>query len=217
MTSVRQQLVIRDLGREVDFEHVAALQEQLLADRIAGRVADALLLLEHRPVFTLGRSGDAQNIRWSDDELAQRGIARQQATRGGDVTYHGPGQLVGYPVLHLGEANLKLTAYITALEEVLIRTLASCGIAGRRDPRNRGVWVGNDKIAALGIRVSRQVSMHGFALNVNTRLEDFQGIVACGLPDAGVTSMARVTGREQSMPLVKEALVREFLVVFGYH
>ncbi len=211
-----RQLHIRDLGREADYEEVAALQETLLADRIAGRAADTLLLLEHRPVFTLGRSGGADHILWTDAELAQRGIARHQATRGGDVTYHGPGQLVGYPVIHLGEAGLNLLEYVNALEEVLIHTLAACGIAGRRDPRNRGVWVGNDKIAALGIRVSRQVTMHGFALNVNTRLEDYRGIVACGLKDAGVTSMARVLGCELEMPRVKAAVAQEFRAVLGY-
>ena len=209
-------LHIRDLGRDTDYEEVAALQESLLADRIAGRVTDTLLLLEHRPVFTLGRSGVAEHVLWSDAELARRGIARLQTTRGGDVTYHGPGQLVGYPIIHLGAAGLKLLEYVNVLEEVLIRALAACGVAARRDPRNRGVWVGNDKIAALGIRVSRQVSMHGFALNVNTRLEDYQGIVACGLKDAGVTSLARLTGREQDMAQVKAAVAREFRALLVY-
>jgi lipoate-protein ligase B len=211
-----RQLLIRDLGGDADFEEIAALQETLLADRIAGRAVDTLLLLEHRRVFTLGRSGGAEHILWPDVELARRGITRHPATRGGDVTYHGPGQLVGYPVIHLGEAGLKLLDYVHALEEVLIRALAACGVSGRRDPRNHGVWVGNDKIAALGIRVSRQVSMHGFSLNVNTRLEDYQGIVACGLKDAGVTSLARITGRIQDMDNVKAAVTRAFRAVFRY-
>lgn len=209
-------LDIRDLGRDTVFEEVAALQEKLLADRIAGQACDTLLLLEHRPVFTLGRSGGAEHVLWSEAELARRGIARQETTRGGDVTYHGPGQLVGYPIIHLGSAGLKLLEYVHSLEEVLIRALATCHIAGTRDPRNRGVWVGNDKIAALGIRVSRQVTMHGFALNVNTRLEDYRGIVACGLTDAGVTSMLRVTGCEQDMDRVKGAVTRAFRAVFRY-
>ena len=122
---MRRQLHIRDLGRDADYEEVAALQETLLADRIAGLAPDTLLLLEHAPVFTLGRSGGAANILWSADELARRGIAKRQATRGGNVTYHGPGQLVGYPIVHLGEAGLTLMAYIHALEEVLIRALAA--------------------------------------------------------------------------------------------
>lgn len=209
-------LLIRDLGRDVDYAEAVALQEQLLAARMAGQVSDTLLLLEHRPTVTLGRSGSPGHVLWDDAELARRGMVRHLASRGGDVTYHGPGQLVGYPIIHLGEADLKLIAYIQALEEVLIRTLAVCGITGSRDARNRGVWVGNDKVAALGIRVSRQVSMHGFALNVNTRLDDYQGIVACGLKDAGVTSMARVAGREFDMAEVKTAVAREFRAVFGY-
>ncbi len=213
---MRRQLHIRDLGRDADYEEVAALQETLLADRIAGLAPDTLLLLEHAPVFTLGRSGGAANILWSADELARRGIAKRQATRGGNVTYHGPGQLVGYPIVHLGEAGLTLMAYIHALEEVLIRALAACGVEGRRAPRNRGVWVGNDKIAALGIRVSRQVAMHGFALNVNPRLEDYQGIVACGLSDAGVTSLARVAGHAPVMDRVQAIIVQEFRAVLGY-
>ena len=213
---MRRQLHIRDLGRDADYEEVAALQETLLADRIAGLAPDTLLLLEHAPVFTLGRSGGAANILWSADELARRGIAKRQATRGGNVTYHGPGQLVGYPIVHLGEAGLTLMAYIHALEEVLIRALAACGVEGRRAPRNRGVWVGNDKIAALGIRVSRQVAMHGFALNVNPRLEDYQGSVACGLSDAGVTSLARVAGHAPVMDRVQAIIVQEFRAVLGY-
>lgn len=211
-----RRLDIRDLGCDADYEEVAALQETLLAERIAGRAPDTLLLLEHAPVFTLGRSGGAANILWSDDELARRGIAKRQATRGGNVTYHGPGQLVGYPIVHLGEAKLTLLDYIHALEEALLRALATYGIEGRRDPRNRGVWVGNDKLAALGVRVSRQVAMHGFALNVDPRLEDYQGIVACGLSDAGVTSLAQLLGRAPEMARVKAIVVEHFHAVLGY-
>jgi lipoate-protein ligase B len=206
----------RDLGRDADYEEVAALQEQLLRERIAGGVPDTLLLLEHRPIFTLGRSGAREHILWNDEELARRGIRRQETTRGGDVTYHGPGQLVGYPIVHLGEAGLKLLEYVQALEDVLIRAAAVLGVAGRRDPRNRGVWVGNDKLAAIGIRVSRQVTMHGFALNVNPCLEDYRGIVACGLADAGVTSLARLTGCQQDMGHVKAVVTREFRAVLRY-
>ena len=211
-----RRLAIRDLGRDADFEEVAALQERLLADRIADRIGDTLLLLEHRPVFTLGRSSGAANVLWSDAELNRRGIGRVQTTRGGDVTYHGPGQLVGYPILHLGQAGWKLLEYVGYLEEMLIRVLAGYGIASGRDTRNRGVWVGNEKIAAIGIRVSRQVTMHGFALNVNTHLEDYRGIVACGMRDAGVTSLERILGKRQEMETVKVAVTREFRAVFGY-
>ncbi len=209
-------LDIRDLGRDVDYVATTALQENLLAERVADRISDTLLLAEHAPVFTLGRSTGPGHVLWSADECARRGIACIPASRGGDVTYHGPGQLIGYPIIHLGQAGLRLLEYIDSLEETLIRALAACGIAAGRDKRNRGVWVGNDKIAALGIRVSRQVTMHGFALNVNTHLEDYRGIVACGLADAGVTSMARIRGCAQDLDAVKAAVTRAFCAVFGY-
>jgi lipoate-protein ligase B len=209
-------LAVRDGGRDADYAESAELQERLLADRIAARIGDTLLLLEHRPVFTLGRSAVSANILWSDAELFRRGIGRASTTRGGDVTYHGPGQLVGYPIVHLGQAGLSLLEYVTGLEDVLIRALSASGIASGRDARNRGVWVGNEKIAAIGIRVSRQVTMHGFALNVNTRLDDYRGIVACGLRGAGVTSMAQVLGHRLEMAPVKAVVVREFRAVFGY-
>lgn len=210
-------LDLRDLGCDADYAATTALQDTLLTERVADHISDTLLLLEHSPVFTLGRSAGQDHVIWSAAELSRRGISRAAASRGGDVTYHGPGQLVGYPIMHLGQAGLRLLEYIHGLEETLIRALAVCGIASGRDARNRGVWIGNDKIAALGIRVSRQVTMHGFALNVNTRLDDYQGIVACGLRDAGVTSMARVLGREQDMAAVKQAVTQAFCAVFGYH
>jgi lipoate-protein ligase B len=209
-------LTVRDGGRDVDYAEAAEQQERLLADRIAGRIGDTLLLLEHRPVFTLGRSANAANILWSDAERSRRGIGRASATRGGDVTYHGPGQLVGYPIIHLGQAGLSLPEYVTGLEEAMIRALSAFGIASGRDARNRGVWVGNEKIAAIGIRVSRQVTMHGFALNVNTRLDDYRGIVACGVTGAGVASMAQILGHRLEMASVKTMVVRAFREVFEY-
>jgi lipoate-protein ligase B len=207
---------LRDLGAGVDYGAASALQDELHAGRVAGTVGDTLLLLEHRPVYTLGRSADPGHILLDAAELDRRGIARVSASRGGDVTYHGPGQLVGYPVIHLGVRGLGVLEYVTAVEEALIRTLASCAIHAGRDPRNRGVWVGNDKIAAIGIRVSRQVTMHGFALNVNTRLDDYRGIVPCGLTTAGVTSMARVLGQPVDMDGIKTAVFSHFRAIFGY-
>lgn len=210
-------LQVDDLGADVAYDAAVALQEQRHAARLAGNAPDTLFLLEHRRVYTLGRSACPGNIRWSEDELRRAGIARATSTRGGDVTYHGPGQLVGYPVVHLRELGMGVLDYVTALEETLIRALAACGVTGaRRDPRNRGVWVDNDKIAAIGIRVARQVTQHGFALNVNTRLQDYDGIVACGLRDAGVTSIARLQGKTAEMTAVKQAVVDAFIRVFGY-
>ncbi|MDD5705255.1 MAG: lipoyl(octanoyl) transferase LipB [Kiritimatiellae bacterium] len=210
-------LKVMDLGAGVAYDEAVARQECLHTERRAGAIPDTLLLLEHAPVYTLGRSAKEENVRWSEAELQRAGIARFQTTRGGDVTYHGPGQLVGYPILHLGERALTVTAYVTALEETLIRALAACGLPGAgRDARNRGVWVGNAKIAAIGIRVSRQVTQHGFALNVNTRLADYGGIVACGLHDAEVTSLAALLGHPADMAAVKRAVVRAFMEVLDY-
>lgn len=209
-------LNVSDLGRDAGYGETLALQESLHARRAAGEIPDTLLLLEHRPVYTLGRSASEGNVLYSAETLRRAGIERAAATRGGDVTYHGPGQLVGYPIIHLGDAGLRVLEYVTALEEALIRAVAAFGIAAGRDARNRGVWAGNDKLAALGIRVSHQVTMHGFALNVSTRLEDYRGIVACGLRDAGVTSMARLSGREPDMAEVKAQVEKSFRAVFGY-
>lgn len=209
-------LTVNDLGRDAGYGETLALQERLHAQRVAGEIPDTVLLLEHRPVYTLGRSASEGHILYSEEALRQAGIERVVTTRGGDVTYHGPGQLVGYPLIHLGAAGLRVLEYVTALEETLIRAVATYGIEAGRDARNRGVWVGDDKLAALGIRVSRQVTMHGFALNVTTHLEDYRGIVACGLRNAGVTSLSRLLGRGPEMAEVKERVAAAFREVFGY-
>jgi lipoyl(octanoyl) transferase len=165
----------------------------------------------------MGRSAQPENLRWSREALAAAGIECVTTTRGGDATYHGPGQLVGYPIINLAERGMGVTDYITAVEEVLITTLKACGLANAgRDSRNRGVWVGNDKIVAIGIKVSRQVTMHGFALNITTRLTDYAGIVPCGLVDAGVTSLERLLGTAPPMARIKELVVEHFAAIFGY-
>jgi len=209
-------LHISDLGADRGYAEVFALQEEAHEQRVAGVIPDTFFLVEHRPVYTLGRSACAVNILYSDEALKQKGIERFVTSRGGDVTYHGPGQVVGYPILHLGEAGLRVVEFVTALEETLIRTVATYGIVAGRDARNRGIWVGNDKLAAIGIRVSRQVTMHGFALNVNTRLTDYQGIVACGLQNAGITSMCRILGRTLDLRELKIRLAQSFGEVLGY-
>lgn len=209
-------LDIMDLGRDVPFADALALQERLHTSRCEGRIPDTLVLLEHRSVYTLGRSANAEHVLLSPEALRAAGIECIETNRGGDVTYHGPGQLVGYPIIHLREAGLRVLDYVTALEEVLIRTVAVFGIRAGRDARNRGVWVGNDKLAALGIRISHQVTMHGFALNVTTHLANFRGIVPCGLPDAGVVSMEKLLGAPPDMAEVKRQTVRAFRQVLGY-
>lgn len=209
-------LQVSDLGAGQGYTDVLALQERAHARRVAGEAPDCLFLLEHRPVYTLGNSADASHILYSEETLREAGIECAATSRGGDVTYHGPGQLVGYPIIHLGEAGLRVVEYVTALEEVIIRAAASFGITAVRDPRNRGAWVGDSKLAAIGIRVSRQVVMHGFALNVNTRLDDYRGIVACGLRDAGITSMNQLLGRPVDMQDVKEHVIRAFKETLHY-
>lgn len=209
-------LAVIDLGADQDYGATLCLQERLHAQRKNGEIPDTLLLLEHSPVFTLGRSAETANLLMSDDELRAAGIAKFETRRGGDVTYHGPGQLVGYPIVHLAEKGLKVLEFIEGLEAALIRAAAGLGVEAGRDPRNRGIWVGDDKLAALGIMVSRQVTMHGFALNVNTELSQYHGIVACGLRDAGITSLARQLGKAVEMSAVKAGVAEAFRAVFGY-
>ena len=209
-----RKLDIQDLGRR-DFESAFALQETLVQQRRDGEVPDTLLLVEHDPVYTLGRNATEDNIVAAADELAEWGIAVVRTTRGGQVTYHGPGQLVGYPILDLGEHSRGPIWYVTQLEEVLIRTLAVYGLDGRRDDVNRGVWIGNDKVAALGVRISQHVTMHGFALNVCVDLDDYRGIIPCGIQGRGVTSL-NVFKPEITLDEVKTTLRGEFREVFGY-
>jgi len=185
-------------------------QRELAADRAAGRVGDLLLLLEHEHVYTLGRRGDAANLRVDPATLARLGVACHRVDRGGDITYHGPGQLVGYPIVRLRGAGRGVRAYVDALEMALIAVAAAFGIAATALPGRPGVWVGGQKLAALGITVSRGVAYHGFALNVAPDLAYFARIVPCGIAEAGVTSLAALLGRpvtvEEVLPLCARAV-----------
>ncbi|MGQ9492952.1 MAG: lipoyl(octanoyl) transferase LipB [Anaerolineae bacterium] len=197
------------------YERVWELQHRLVKARQEGDIDDILILLEHEPVITLGRTGDASHILASADELRKAGIAVYRVERGGDVTYHGPGQLVGYPILSLEAHHLGVSDYMHALEDVLIRTLRDFGLSAYRRPGIIGVWVGERKIAALGARVERGVTYHGFALNVAPNLEHFALIVPCGLMDTSVTSMQRELGKAVEMRLVRERLMRNFGQTFA--
>lgn len=208
-------LEIADLSGPRAYDEVLAMQEDCVRRRKKGEIPDTLILVEHEPVYTLGRNADSAYIVGGEDELRRMGIAVARTTRGGEVTYHGPGQLVGYPILDLGEGSKGPVWYVERLEEVLIRTVGHFGIVGARDSRNRGVWVGNDKLAAIGVRISRHITMHGFALNVVTDLEHYRGIVPCGIAGAGVASM-RSFVPDIRMEDVKAVLIREFCGVFGY-
>ncbi len=190
------------------------LQERAVAERAAAEAPDRLYLLEHGHVYTLGRGADRSNVLATETELAAEGAALFATGRGGDVTYHGPGQLVGYPVISLKPDRCDVHRYVRDLEEVLIRTVAELGLVGERIPGLSGVWVGGEKIAAIGVRIARWVTSHGFALNVATDLGRFGAIVPCGISDRGVTSVERLTGRAPSLEAVGQRVAHHFGEVF---
>ena len=211
-------LDVRRLGT-VAYADALALQRSLVEERKADRIPDTLLLLEHPHVVTVGVRGDGgrAHILASPDDLAARGIEVFETGRGGDVTYHGPGQLVGYPIIDLQPDRRDVHRYVRDLEEVLIRTAADYGIAATRLAGLTGAWVGSDnqeKLAAIGVRISRWVTSHGFALNVNTDLDFFTLIVPCGIADRGVTSLARLVGRPVEIAEVEDRIAAHFAAVF---
>ncbi|MDH7499569.1 MAG: lipoyl(octanoyl) transferase LipB, partial [candidate division NC10 bacterium] len=183
--------------------------------RWKGAVPDLLLLLEHEPVITLGKSGRAEHIRVSEEELARRGIALHRVDRGGDVTFHGPGQMVAYPILDLTQHGKDVHLYCRRLEEVGLKVLSDYGVSGQRVPGLTGVWVGEEKVMAIGIGVKRWVSLHGVAFNVNTDLECFRLIDPCGIKERGVTSLGSLLKREVPLPEVQERWIHHFSCVFG--
>lgn len=187
------------------------LQKRLVAQRRAGQIPDTLLLLEHPPTYTIGRSGSSSNVLV---DPKSRGIELYEVDRGGDVTYHGPGQVVGYPIVDLRPRGNDVHAYLRSVEEVLIRTLAEFGVEGDRDGRYTGVWVGGEKVAAIGVKVSVGVTSHGFALNVDPVFEHWAGIIPCGIQGRGVTSLARLLGERPKDAAVRAALARHTADVF---
>jgi lipoyl(octanoyl) transferase len=207
-------LEIRRLG-VVPYLEALSLQRALVEDRRQDRIGDVLLLLEHPPVLTLGVSGDGgrSHILASADALRAAGIEVHEAGRGGSVTYHGPGQVVGYPILDLKPDRCDVHRYVRDLEDVLIRTAADCGAAAGRVPGRTGVWSGGEKLAAIGVRIARWITSHGFAFNVDPRLESFELIVPCGIADRGVTSLARL-GLKTGRPDVEARIVARFCEVF---
>lgn len=207
-------LKIIDLGRK-KYAPVLELQKQFVEERKSGRRPDTLILVEHDPVYTLGRASSEKNILLPPDELAVKGIDTVKIGRGGDVTYHGPGQIVGYPIISLPERKLRVVDLVDGLEKTIVATLAGFGIESMLTRQRRGVWVGNEKIAAIGVRITRGISMHGFALNVSTNLGYYQGIIPCGIADKGVTSMLKL-GHDTPAEEVKEALILNFKKIFNY-
>ncbi len=205
-------LAVRWLGR-VEYGEALALQSAAAA-RCAETGEETLFLLEHDPVFTLGRNASRRDILFTPERCAEMGIAVHEADRGGKVTYHGPGQLVGYPILDLSPDRRDVRRYVRDLEETLIRLLARYGIEGARSDlpeRVTSVWVGNDKIAAIGVHIARWITTHGFALNVTTDLSHFLGIVPCGITDGGVTSIERTAGARPSV----EDVALEYAPIFA--
>jgi lipoyl(octanoyl) transferase len=202
---------VLDWGRT---QYAAALARQtaLVERRIMGEIGDTLVFTEHEPVFTLGmRAGTGAHLLWDADRLAREGIATANTNRGGDITYHGPGQIVGYPIVSLA-GHRDLHAYLRFLEDVLIGAVGRCGLAAGRREGKTGIWVGNRKVAAIGVAVRRWVTYHGFALNVDPDLTHFQGIVPCGIraDDGTVTSITAELGRAVALAEVKGVLAQEF-------
>lgn len=200
-----------DWGR-TEYVEARRRQEAQVARRIAGEAGDTLIFTEHDPVFTVGlRSGSDQHLLWDSAQLAREGVAVAKTNRGGDITYHGPGQIVGYPIVSLAPRK-DLHAYLRFLEQVLINSVGSLGLAAARRPGKTGIWLGQRKIAAIGVAVKRWVAYHGFALNVNANLAHFSGIVPCGISptDGVVTSMQAELKRELDLAEVKRVLAHEF-------
>ena len=211
----RRLVQVRRLGT-VSYPEALAMQRALVEERRADRVGDLLLLLQHPPVITVGVKGDGgrANVVATPERLAELGIAVEETGRGGDVTYHGPGQIVGYPIVDLRPDRQDVHRYVRDLEEVMIRTCADYGLEASRIQGLTGAWIGAEKIGAIGVRISRWITSHGFAFNVSTRLDHFQLIVPCGIADRGVTSLEQAAGRPIEVEEVEDRIVGHFANVF---
>ncbi len=205
---------VKKLGR-VNYREGLRLQQELVAERKAGRIPDTLLLLEHPHVYTLGRNAQRANMLVSDEFLAKIGAEVFETDRGGDITYHGPGQLVGYPIFDLTKHRRDIAWYMRSLEEVFIRVAKDYGIKAGRLAGAAGVWVGNEKLVAMGVHISRWITSHGFAFNVCPDLKYFDYIVPCGLKEKGVTSLERLLGRAVSLEEAMERSIAHFGDIFA--
>ena len=199
------QILVQNIGRK-SYKAVWDLQKEMQQQRIKGEIDDTLILVEHDPVYTLGKNANEDHLLQSRDES----VDVFNIERGGDITFHGPGQLVGYPILDLSNYKKSVSWYMRTLEQVLIDTLIEFKIIAQRNDGLTGVWVGDEKIAALGVRISRWVTMHGFALNVNPDLSFYDGIIPCGIFDHGVTSMEQLLGKTQNNDNVKNVVIKKF-------
>jgi lipoyl(octanoyl) transferase len=206
-------LAVHRLG-SIGYTDALELQERLLAARIAQRIPDTLLLLQHTPVITLGRGSRPEHVLASRELLAAGGVEVHESARGGDVTYHGPGQLVGYPIIDLNPDRRDVRRYVAGLEDVMIRIAGEYGLRAGRIAGLNGAWIEDRKVGAVGVRIRRWVTMHGFALNVSTNLSAFDLIVPCGIPDKTVTSLERELGRSVTHDEVETLTMRVFGEVF---
>ena len=202
------QITIHDLGQR-PYQEVWDYQKEIQAKRIAGEIEDTLLMVEHEPVYTLGKNANENHLLQSRDQS----VDVFNIERGGDITFHGPGQLVGYPILDLSNYKKSVSWYMRTLEQIIIDTVSEFGIEAKRIEGLTGVWVGDEKIAALGVRIRRWVTMHGFSINVNTDLTFYDGIIPCGIFDHGITSMEQLLCRPQDMEKVKKVVRSKF----GYY
>ncbi len=200
----------------IDYKEAWDLQRKTFELRYQRKVPDTLYLLEHPNTYTLGKTADRKNLVGTEGYLKNNSISVYDIDRGGDITYHGPGQIVGYPIISLEEWHKDTHKYLRALEEIIIKTCAKYGIKAGRNEKFTGVWIGDRKIAAIGIKVSRWITMHGFAFNINTDLSLFNGIIPCGINDKDVTSLQRETGSMQDISHVKDILLAIFIEEFGY-
>lgn len=208
-------ILYTDLGF-IDYKEAWDLQKEIFSQRLSGKLEDILLLLEHPNTYTLGKTAHKENLTGSEDYLKNNKITVYDIDRGGDITYHGPGQIVGYPIINLNNWFRDTHKYLRALEEVIIRTCNEYNLNCERNPKHTGVWIKDKKIAAIGIKVSQWVTMHGFAFNVNTDLNLFDGIIPCGIKDKSVTSLKEELKKEIDIREVKEKLLKNFKEVFGY-
>jgi lipoyl(octanoyl) transferase len=208
-----------DLGL-IGYAEAWELQKRAVAARKVGAIEDVLLFCEHQHVITLGRSGKRANLLASENVLRQKGVEYFETTRGGDITYHGPGQIVGYPILNLGAIRRDVVWYMRTLEEAMIRATAELGITARRETGKTGIWVGEpgaeEKLAAIGVHISRWVTSHGFAYNVATDLRYFELIVPCGIADRKATSLEKLLGRNVALSEIKPLLAKHLGEIFGF-
>ena len=211
-----QSLTVHKLGM-IDYKKALEHQLSLLEKRKNGEIGDTILLLEHPPTFTIGRRGNIKNLLIDSENLIKRGIHFERVSRGGDITFHGPGQLVCYPIVDLTHFKRNIHRFLRSLEEVIVLTLNEFGISGERIPELTGVWVEGEKIASIGLGVKKWITYHGFALNVNTDLTYFDNIVACGIPKVKITSMEKKLGTKNGIKMteVENSVIKAFKKTFN--